>query len=324
MKQIWITGEKHRRTIELASAIPWIRLHEILADDVNPIVRYLCLLFRSGYLLLETLPKLVVVQNPSLVLTLVCLMLSKLLRFHLVVDAHNEGIIPFSRNRRWLLPVYHLIQRGADLTIVTNSELAKIVKRNGGIPFVLEDKIPEFPKPKKINLKGNRNVLFVCTFEKDEPYAEVINAATLIDPSIFIYITGSYRRAPIQVVQHAPSNVVFTDFIPDQDYVNLFYSCDAIIDLTLMEDCLVCGAYEAVALGKPLILSDTRSLRNYFSIGAVFTKNTDREIASAIEHTLQNTDTLTNEISALRADLIVGWDKNFTKLIHKLNELITS
>jgi glycosyltransferase involved in cell wall biosynthesis len=176
----------------------------------------------------------------------------------------------FSRYR-WLLPLYRFVQRRSDLTIVTNESTGGQVKKNGGVPFVLEDKIPQFGECNQIMLRGKNNLVFICTFEKDEPYDRVIEAAKLVDSSVFIYVTGKYEKAPPEILKAAPSNVIFTGFLPERNYLDLLSSSDIIIDLTYMDDCLVCGAYEGLALGKPLILSDTAALREYFDAGAVYT-----------------------------------------------------
>ena len=108
-------------------------------------------------------------------------------------------------------------------------------------------------------------MLFSCAlFEKDEPYLEIIQAARLIDASVCLYITGRYQRPARIILDQAPSQCGLTGFFSDQDYINLLYSCDVVMDLTLMQDCLVCGAYEAVALGKLVILSDTEALKKLF------------------------------------------------------------
>lgn len=321
MSIIWITWERHRRTIELSSAIPHTELHELILDHVFPPVRYLLLLLRTAFLLLKTHPRIVFVQNPSLILTSFALIVSKLIRFRLIVDAHNEGILPFSNSRTWLIPIYRIIQRYADITIVTNPRLADIVSRNGGTPFVLEDKIPKLSSPAKIKLEGKHNVLFVCTFEKDEPFLEVIKAAALIDSSIVIYITGHYEKAPSYIIDNAPPNVIFTGFVSDQEYIDLLFSCDVLIDLTLMENCLVCGAYEAVSASKPVILSETHILRNYFSKGAIYTENRSQKIAEAINFALENKAILAKQLDSLRPKLKTDWNKRFSHLITKLQKL---
>jgi len=320
MKRIWITWEKHRRTIELASALPEIMLFQIEFEG-HRIVRYPYLLLRTAVVLLRQLPNLVMVQNPSVVLSFFIVILGKMAKFRVVVDAHNEGLTPFGSKHSWLLPIYDMIQKWAALTIVTNSELATMVSENGGQPFILEDKIPKLYNPNPIRLKGSYNLVFVCTFERDEPYTEVIQAASLLEPSICLHITGRCEKAPFDLIKQSPSNVVFTGFLPDQNYLNLLYSCDIVIDLTLMQNCLVCGAYEAVALGKPMILSDTEALRRYFSKGAVYTENTAQEIANAITYALQNKESLAREISVLKTELELQWKWKFSNLIDLLDQL---
>lgn len=320
MKRIWITWENHRRTIELASSLPGIRLFQFEFKGPR-LIRYACLLFKTILIIFVELPNLVIVQNPSLILSLFALFLSKIVRFKVVVDAHNEGLIPFHSRHNWLMPIYSSIQKWAHLTIVTNKGLAEKVLGNGGNPFILEDKIPQFANPHRVSLKGRQNLVLVCTFQKDEPYVETIKAASFIGPSIYLYITGPYRKAPQDIILGAPPNVLFTGFLPDQDYINLLFSCDAVIDLTLMKDCLVCGAYEAVALGKPMIISDTEALRGYFSRGAVYTKNTPQEIANSIAYALENSEKLESDISLLKADLERDWNCKFAALINLLDQI---
>jgi len=320
MNRIWITWEKHRRTIELASSLPGIRLFQFEFKG-HRLIRYACLISETILIIFIIFPNLVIVQNPSLILSLFALFLSKIVGFKIVVDAHNEGLIPFHSRHNWLLPIYSFIQKWADLTIVTNMGLAEKVLEKGGNPFILEDKIPHLANSRRVSLKGRHNLVLVCTFQKDEPYVETIEAASFIDPSVYLYVTGPYRRASQDIFLGAPPNVLFTGFVPDQEYIDLLFSCDAVIDLTLMKDCLVCGAYEAVALGKPMILSDTEALRGYFSRGAVYTKNEPREIANAITYALSNKERLKREISLLRAELELDWNQKFSKLVALLDKL---
>ena len=91
------------------------------------------------------------------------------------------------------------------MTIVTNDQLSKEVSLNGGTPFVLEDRIPQIKPNQRTSLKGKYNVVFVCTFEKDEPYLEIIQAARLIDASVCLYITGRYQKASQDILDQAPT-----------------------------------------------------------------------------------------------------------------------
>ena len=322
MKKIWITWEVHRRTRELASAIPGIKLFEYDLEACR-LVRYMRMLPWTKSILIRERPDLVIVQNPSMILTIFTVTMGKLMKFCVVVDAHNEGIMPFYSMYYWLLPIYRLIQRRADLTIVTNEALARIVRKNGGRPFILADKIPQFNviDENKLNLKGKRNFVFICDIAKDEPWQKIIQCARLIEPSDYIYITGRYQKASSNIIMKAPSNVIFTGFLPDNEYIHLLHSCDVVIDLTLMDDCLVCGAYEAVALGKPVILSDTEALRNYFNRGAVYCRNSVKEIAKAIKYAIENQRELEKEMAILKSQLILEWEKKGAILVQTLEQL---
>ena len=320
MKKIWVSWERHRRTVELVGALNDVSL-KILESDADRIIRYPYLLLRTLILLLQEQPGLVIIQNPSVVLSLFMVTLGKAMTKGVVVDAHNEGLKPFHYKYSWLLPLYRFIQRKADLTIVTNSNLADVVSRNGGRPFVLEDRIPRFNHPTKTNLNGEAVVTFVCTFEKDEPFMEVIHSAQLLSPSVSLYITGSLERIPHAVIESAPSNVKFTGYLSDNDYENLLYSSDVIMDLTLMEDCLVCGAYEAVALGKPMILSNTNAIKDYFNKGAVYTDNNPHAIAAAIQQAIDYQERLQDEAAELGVELTSQWDVKFLAFKQALDQI---
>jgi len=77
-------------------------------------------------------------------------------------------------------------------------------------------------------------------------------------------------------------------------------SVDATIILTSRENCLVCGAYETVAVEKPMILSDTKALRDYFSMGAVYTENTIEGIKNAILEMIRKKEELSKEVKTLK------------------------
>lgn len=320
MKRLWLTWEEHRRTRELSASIPGLTL-EVCALEAPRHVRYPRLLARSLWILLRERPRLLLVQNPSLVLTSGALLLSMVLGYRLVVDAHNEGIAPFHERHRRFLPLYRLLQRGADLTVVTNPGLEGRVLANGGRPCVLPDRIPAFSPPVRRPKRAPAQVVCITTYEKDEPFEAVIAAARLLDPGVALLMTGDSRKAPQGLIQGAPEAVHFTGFLSETDYRDLLFSSDVVMDLTLMEDCLVCGAYEAVALGRPMILSDTRALRAYFSQGAVYADNTPEGIAQAIGRALENLGRLEREVVLLRERLVADWHRRFEAFLGLLERL---
>lgn len=299
---LWITWEHHRRTIELCRALS-IELCE-LTSSRSRVVRYLVLIARTVHCLVRRRPTLVVVQCPSVVLGAVVAMLKPLLQFTLVADLHNEAVRPYNISSRLYALVLAFIHSHADVCIVSNRRLSPVVQAAGGAAFVLPDKLPDLVPRTVPTSDSARMVVFVCTYAPDEPFREVIEAARLLEPSVTLLVTGDYRRVePLR----PPDNVYLAGYVSERDYVALLQMADVVVDLTSIDDCLVCGAYEAVALGKPLVTSDTAALREYFNRGAVYTRHDSRSLAAAITDALDNADRLAAEMCELRVDLERNW-----------------
>lgn len=311
-KIIWIAWEKHRRTLELCKYLN-ITLY-ILESNLHRAVRHPTNFFKTMLIINRKRPKILFVQNPSILLAVLACCLRSIYGYKIIADSHNGAIVPEGFIMKIFLFLYNYVQKKADMTIVTNKRLAEIVTGNGGNPFVLPDKIPEPPPLEKKLLKGKYNFVYICTFGRDEPYEDVISAVQNLDTDIMIYITGNFRKCDPQIRNLSSENLLFMGFISDQDYWNLLYSADFSIDLTKRENCLVCGAYEAVAVGTPMLLSDTKELRSYFSKGAVYTDNTDESICSAIKIGISRQAELRREIEELRNQLISDWNQKGSKL----------
>ena len=251
---IWITWEKHRRTESLSSilAIPLYCLRSSL-----PIfLKHPWLLLRTFFLLLHLRPQLLFVQNPSAFLTIEAILLKHILGYVLVVDAHNAGVYPFEIHQKRFLRIFPFIHRYANLTIVTNSVLAAIINKNGGHSFVLPDPLPKFNSiPKPIKKREVFIVTFICSFAADEPYFEVMKSVQYLPDDVKVYITGNNRKLKRSERLQAGDNIVLTGFLEDGDFVQQLINSDVIMDLTTFQDCIVCGAYEGVSLGVPLILT---------------------------------------------------------------------
>jgi glycosyltransferase involved in cell wall biosynthesis len=71
-------------------------------------------------------------------------------------------------------------------------------------------------------------------------------------------------------------------FVPEEEFYRELFSSEIIVDLTENDNCLVCGAYEAMEAGKPLVLSRKEALEEYFTGGTVFTDNDAGAIVQAV------------------------------------------
>jgi glycosyltransferase involved in cell wall biosynthesis len=177
--------------------------------------------------------------------------------------------------------------------------------------------LPTIASVPPLHLPCPFNLLFVCTFGPDEPYRAVLEAARLIDPEIGIYVTGNPqgKAAP----ETWPDHVVFCGWMSWERYDQLLCSVNGVIDLSTREGCLLCGAYEAVAAGKPMILSRTRTLMDYFSRGAVFTDNTvsgsPYSIRNAILDLRMREAELKAEVAVLKSELAEDWHARLPQLL---------
>ena len=309
LKRIWITWENQRRNRELSQAFG-AELFELAAIDEieNPSKKYIHGIIKTLNILFKEKPQLVFCQNPSIVLSFVLVLIRHLFKIKLCVDAHNAGLFPKEGRSSFLCLLSRFVQRGADLTIVTNEKLKQHVEMSGGRAFVLQDRIPSIPIMAPLHLKGNENILFICSYASDEPYDIVFKAARNLDPGIFIYVTGDYRKKAAQV-SGLPRNLVLTGYLPEREYIEMLNSVDATIDLTTREDCLVCGAYESLSVEKPIILSSSQALRGYFNMGAIYTENKATDIEKAVYEVLAKKEDLIKEIKQLKVLRNVEWRK---------------
>ena len=276
----FITWIEHRRTRELCSRLG-IELVEMTSSR-RGLARYLVLVPRSVRYLFARRPKVLLVQCPSMVLALLTVLLRPFLRYQLIFDAHNEAVEPYIHPSAPIRMASRWLIARADCVVVTNGQLARPVSNAGGTPLVLRDPIPSVPAVTPKSLAGGYRVAVISTFAQDEPFEAVLDAAKSLPGQAHFYVTGDPDKLRPSVRYKIPANVTLTGYLEEHLYWELLVSCDAIVDLTTMPDCLVCGAYEAVAVGKPLILSRNAASLEVFGGRAELVDNTPESIAGAV------------------------------------------
>ena len=316
-KCIWISWEVHRRNRGISDALS-CPLHEITYNKQR-FSRYLQSSLKTLRYIRQHKFQYVIAQNPSILLALLTVSLRKWFRYKSIIDSHNSGLFPMEGQSRFLMALSKWLQRNADITVVTNPNLKRVVESNGGKGFVLFDKVPDAPQTKAFRLEGKYNIACISTFNRDEPYQQIIDAAHLIPDDMYIYFTGKYQAKINR--GSTPPNVKLLGFVPEDEYWSLLDSADVIIDLTLRDDCLVCGAYEGIAVGKPLILSKTVAIMNYFNRGCVYVDSEKCSIASGILEAFKQIDLLKRDIVRLRDLLKEDWEKRIKLFVETLNTL---
>jgi glycosyltransferase involved in cell wall biosynthesis len=144
---------------------------------------------------------------------------------------------------------------------------------------------------------AQRSALFVCTYEIDEPYGAVFEASrTLARHGFTVYASGPYTRAGL--TPEAVPHVRLLGFVDRGIYEAYLHHVDVVLDFTTWEDCLVCGAYEAMAAGRPCVLSRTAALRGLFTHGTVFSSHDPADIAQAVLTAYETRGALAAQIPA--------------------------
>jgi len=318
---VWIAWETQRRSLELARQLGCV----LYIIDLSGWLRYPISIFKTICIFFKNKPKLLFVQNPSMILAALSCVYGMISDTVIIVDRHTTFRLnkPHSGSFRiWLfMKLHYFTLKRADLTIVTNDFLAQLVRKAEGRPFVLPDKLPELTPRQSIKLKGRINILMISSFGLDEPVYEVIDAIKKLGrDDVYLYITGNYKKLDVNLPTKTPTNIIFTGFIPEQQFIDMLFSVDAVMALTTSDYCMLCGCYEAVSANKPLITSDKTVLREYFN-GAVFVDNNSQGIENGFRSVLKNLEKYKSKIIFLRKRLTLRWDRLYRNLEREILKL---
>ncbi len=305
--RIWITWERQRRSIELAKSF---RCH-LYIMDYSGLLRYPMAILQTIWVILKERPRVLFVQNPSMILAALACIIKKLSGIPVIVDRHTTFRLGKEKGgslRVWFfMRLHYFTLRSADLTIVTNRYLADLVEEAHGKTTILPDKLPEFGSVTPIQLKCEKNIVLVSSFGEDEPFTNIIHAAKRLEGSgICIHVTGDIKKADPLIRNEQIHSIKFTGFIPDEMYPAYLLSADAVMVLTTADHCMLCGCYEAVSLERPLITSRTRVLQDYFS-GALFVENDSDQIYNAILEVLKNPDRYAASVRRVKKRIARSW-----------------
>ena len=289
---LWIDWGRHLRTHTLVNRLG-IDLLEICIGGRRP-VRYFRSMMKTIRAIHRRRPATIIATNPSIVLGYFLLVLRLFYRFRYISDAHYAGVHPlWGANHAQKLLDFH--NRHVDLVIVTNKGHSDLLDQLGAQTYICPDPLPgldNYPETRE-TLPG-KPCMLVCSFDVDEPYIEVFRAFEQLEEQGYtVYVSGRYERGGISPADYPW--VRFLGFLSEDDFYKYMRSSAVVIDLTTMDDCLVCGAYEALVLEKPLVLSNSAAQKEYFGTASVLTENT----AEAIRRSVQEAYERRTELSEL-------------------------
>jgi glycosyltransferase involved in cell wall biosynthesis len=201
-------------------------------------------------------------------------------RCALVIDAHTAAFLQprwryFQRLQFWLC-------RRARTTIVHHEHFRTLIESRGGRATVVPDIPVRFQAMEAYPLPPGFNIAVVCSFNPDEPTANVLAAARRL-PDVQFHVTGSPKALRGDLKAQLPPNVRLTGFLSTGAYASLISHADAVMTLTTRDHTMLRGAWEAIYQETPVIISNWNVLREAFDAGAVHVDNTPEDIVRAVE-----------------------------------------
>jgi glycosyltransferase involved in cell wall biosynthesis len=268
------------------------------------VFKYLSQTIKTLWLLIRRRPRVVFVMVPPVVACAPVWMYCVLTGARFVIDAHS-GAFDHPRWRR-LQFMQRFFSRRAVTTIVTGDHFRKLVESWRADSTIVTDVPVVFASPAQVKLPDGPNLVLVSSFCDDEPTADFVRAAAQL-PGVHFHVTGNTKHLAAQIRQLAPSNVRFTGFLSDAEYVGLLMAADGVMALTIRDHTMQRAAYEAVYLGKPVITSDFPILRDAFPLGALHIAPTQEGIREGVDEFLSSLPRLTSEVQEMRARKLSRW-----------------
>lgn len=258
-----------------------VHLPKLFKSPLLMPVDYIARLFLTIKKLHTEKPEVVWLQlPPSFILHFVLLYkLVFLKKFRIVVDGHNSLF-----RAKWIeFPFTKWCLEKADMLLVHNADIYEeaisigLSKHN---IFVLED-CPFELSSAAPHKQSRPFIVFPCSFDVDEPIDKVIAAAELL-PEVDFYVSGRYEEKLSKVfLQDLPENVKFTGYLPKSTFEALICGADAVLGLTTRDSVQLSVANEGVSAGRPLVLSNTKTLRTLYGECAIFVDNDSSQSMAA-------------------------------------------
>jgi glycosyltransferase involved in cell wall biosynthesis len=156
-------------------------------------------------------------------------------------------------------------------------------------------------------------VAVVCSFNYDEPIAEILDAARAM-PDVRFMMTGNPRDLSSELQNNLPDNVSLTGFMPDPAYGGLLTSADVVMTLTTRDHTMLRAAYEAIYQGTPVIVSDWPILRSAFATGAIHVDSSARAIVDAVRRMASDYKSFRAGATELRLRKLEQWAVTLAEL----------
>ena len=299
-RKIWITWHNAARSRNMSKFLN-LDLKEIFINQ-NPIFRHVGSTFWTIWILLKSRPKVVFLQLSFLLLLITVLYkLLSLNKVVIVADCHTKALrrkVNGKLNKIfWPLKTFSFSK--VDFSIVSNIGMEKDIKKLHSNYFFIPDKIPE----NKINKIRDTQKIYcvnISSFAVDEPVGELFDLAQLLSKeNIKLYWTGKINENLIKDF-NKPDNLIFTGYMTFERYYDLIGNASCLIALTTEADTLQSGAYEALSVEVPMVITDSIALKNYFDSAALYTNHNPHDLFEKVKYAIENQKRIICEIQSVK------------------------
>jgi len=264
-------------------------------------VRYLVDGIRMWRLLQRDRPPAVLVVTPPVIPPLVAWLWSLGHPCSVVVDCHTGAF--HSWRWRWSMPLLRLACRGARATLVHTTADEELVQAWNLKPLLVPDDIPEVAMAESSPVIAARpRVVVAGSLDGNEPVAATLAAARLL-PEFEVRFTGDQHRVAARLRRDAPANVVFTGWLDYPQFLGELLASGVVAVFSTDPFIMNRAAFEAVGLGRPLVLSDLPLVRVRFGDAAVFSPNDPQLMADAIRGAYERREELASKSAGLQGRL---------------------
>jgi len=319
-KAVWLTWHFAARSRNMSKVLN-IPILEYF-NNKNAIIRHSFSTFWTIWKLIRIRPKVVFIQLSFMLLNIVALY--KLFTFGktvIIADCHTKALRRKAKGLFYYVfwPIKKATFKLVNISIVSNIGMEKDIKELHDNYLIIPDKIPEIEINK--NIIREKYFVYVSSFAVDEPFDEIFEVANKLPDNIKLYWTGKIP-ANLSIPQNKPSNLIFTDYLSFEEYYNLIANASSILALTTEDDCLQSGAYEALGVQTPMVITDSDALKAYFGNSALYTEHSPEEITKNLLSTLELQDKLFDNSKAVKKLRDSEYNLIISELILKINTII--
>lgn len=311
-RSIYIAWVNYQRRAESMQAYFGYDLFYVSAKHLSPAWKFLSYLLRAKttlQIIHKERPDVVWLQLPPTFLMHLLILFRFVTRrkMKIVADCHNAAL-----RAPWTgVPLTSRLLNQANLVLVHNPDVVAAAHGFGvrdRSVRVLGDCVPTLPA-EEIGSERPAKPTFVmpCSFHADEPIEAVLQAARQLESATFI-ITGNHLRLKDRsLIARASQNVVFPGFLPLREFDQLLLRASAVLCLTTQDGIQLSAVSEAIGAGRPMIISDTKLLRDLFGQAGIFVDNDADSILQGCRTALARQSEYAAAARTMRARRMEHW-----------------